>query len=422
MADLRDLLLRRAGRGEERGIDEVCARAFRALDDDPGSERRAIWPGRLVAGAVAAAIAAGLVSLTAVLGDDNKARVSTSSQAPQVWRATAPAPVAGRFAAATATDGRRMFVWGGLDGSKQAPFADGALYDPGADTWEVLPPAPAPLHGLGKAVWDGSRFLVLSPMDTDTPVALAAYAPARRDWQLLAPPPLGARDGFTATWTGTELIAASGGAGDTIADQFGASYDPVNDRWQLLAPPPYEHYVVSAAAWSGDSVVFAGGAASAGGTSVNPQANVPGATFVPGASSPWSALPTGPVRAPRWAFAARGGVAVFGIDPTDKANVQGAVYNPGAHSWTRLPATRAAHAVLEVVDGAGDGWVVVTEAGGLRVTDRSVTELPSRDLSDRAGASIVAVNGRLVVWGGLRDTGTVDTALDDGMVLARTSR
>ncbi len=303
MDELRRMLAARAERGSERGIDQVVADAIEAFErTGTGAARRTApvpgGPGRRRRWTLVAVAATAVLLVAAVVwapwrpdGSDELrvtgvTSTTSASEQSSAWTAMAVGPLAGRYAAATASDGARVLIWGGLDGTRTIPFADGALYDPAADRWDTVPDAPAPLAGpAAEAVWDGSRFLVLAPGDTDTPVALGAYDPAERVWELLASPPLGPRERFHAVWTGSRLVVAGGGAGDSIPSPFGASYDPATDHWQVLPDPPYEHYVPGAAVWDGNAVVFVGGVADAA-NSTQPQEAVPGAVYRPDADRP----------------------------------------------------------------------------------------------------------------------------------------
>ncbi len=117
-------------------------------------------------------------------------------------------------------------------------FGDGAAYDPSADSWRRLPPAPissrAPL-----AVWTGAELLVwgtavrVDPRPRDG----AAYDPATNEWRTIAESPIELTDA-TAVWTGRELIvfgaALHGGNFPETPTAIGAAYDPETDRWRRL--------------------------------------------------------------------------------------------------------------------------------------------------------------------------------------------
>lgn len=69
------------------------------------------------------------------------------------WRLLAPAPVVPRIA----WTGQEMLVWGGQSGSRY--FDDGAAYDPAPDRWRALPASPLAAR-FTFAVWSGTQMLV----------------------------------------------------------------------------------------------------------------------------------------------------------------------------------------------------------------------------------------------------------------------
>ena len=57
--------------------------------------------------------------------------------------------------------GSRVLVWGGVASRTGDRFLnDGAAYDPAADRWTALPPAPVRGRDRHVAVWAGDRMLV----------------------------------------------------------------------------------------------------------------------------------------------------------------------------------------------------------------------------------------------------------------------
>ncbi|HEV7537074.1 MAG TPA: hypothetical protein VGP90_15640, partial [Acidimicrobiia bacterium] len=84
------------------------------------------------------------------------AQVATGS-----WRHIRVAPIAPAGGMAAAWTGRQLVVWGGGagGGGNWQPASAGAAYDPRADRWEVLPPAPVPGRIGASAVWTGREVL-----------------------------------------------------------------------------------------------------------------------------------------------------------------------------------------------------------------------------------------------------------------------
>ena len=124
-----------------------------------------------------------------------------------------------------------MLIWGGQrigPASGREPLADGAAYDPTANRWRQL--APAPITDAASAgavgVWTGREMLVLGDGDA------AAYDPLGDVWRRLPDPPDLAH-AAQAVWTGREMVVWGGhrqSGFETVAD--GAAYDPATDRWR----------------------------------------------------------------------------------------------------------------------------------------------------------------------------------------------
>lgn len=174
------------------------------------------------------------------------------------WHPMADSPLAARVRPASAWTGRELLIWGGTDIRDEHFFGDGAAYDPSADAWRELPPAPisgrAPL-----AVWTGDELLVwgtavrVDPRPRDG----AAYDPATNDWRKIAESPIELTDA-TAVWTGRELIvfgaALDWGNRAETKTAIAAAYDPETDRWRRL-PDSALSPQASTAAWVGDELV-----------------------------------------------------------------------------------------------------------------------------------------------------------------------
>jgi hypothetical protein len=121
-------------------------------------------------------------------------------------------------------------------------MADGAAYDPTADRWRRLPPAPLASRSWHAAAWTGREMLVWGgtrPARAGrSEVALAdgaAYQPATRSWRPIPPAPLA---GDTAVWTGAELLAFGRVGAGASPRLGGAAYDPRGGRWRRLATSP----------------------------------------------------------------------------------------------------------------------------------------------------------------------------------------
>ena len=145
--------------------------------------------------------------------------------------------------AAAATDGRRLFVFGGRgpgsgDHNQVANgFDDVQIYDPATDTWQASgagQAAPAPLPqargGMGKAVWDGREFWIFGGETLDGPGAdrhgvydrVDIYDPVANRWRSGPPMPV-ARHGIFPVLVGDRILLVGGGlragkSSSTVAD------------------------------------------------------------------------------------------------------------------------------------------------------------------------------------------------------------
>ena len=158
--------------------------------------------------------------------------------APGESRLLPPSPLVGRFEPAAVWTGEDFIVWGGeVHGETTAysAIADGAAYDPVANTWTPLPEAPIVGRGLGAAVWTGDEMLVWGGSITGTSISDgAAYNPTTRVWRTLSPFSMTNTIRPTTIWTGSEMIVLEGINGTSR----GAAYNPSTDTWRTIAKPP----------------------------------------------------------------------------------------------------------------------------------------------------------------------------------------
>jgi N-acetylneuraminic acid mutarotase len=195
--------------------------------------------------------------------------------ATDTWTPTAitgaPTPRVGYSAVWT---GFEILVWGGRSGgTASSPLANGARYDPGADSWHPMSSAGAPeARAFHRAVWTGSMQVVWGGENSSSTMLAsgARYDPVSDSWSpttLLAAPP-GAASG-SAVWTGSEMIVWGGYAFLTscpncnpfLSDRnSGGRYDPQSDSWiptsRDNAPPSHERHT---AVWTGREMIVWGG-------------------------------------------------------------------------------------------------------------------------------------------------------------------
>jgi len=111
--------------------------------------------------------------------------------------------------------GTELIVWGGRDAGQT--FGDGARYNPATDTWRPLGAAGTPAPRYSPAyLWTGQMMLVTQGHTTDGPsdslVTGGIYDPVADTWQVLRPAPSwsGANPDVKAIWTGTDAVFYKG--------------------------------------------------------------------------------------------------------------------------------------------------------------------------------------------------------------------
>lgn len=159
---------------------------------------------------------------------------------PAGWQplATTSAPSA-RRAAATAWDGRRLYVWGGQS-LLGATLSDGAVWDSQSNSWSGLGASGAPTSRYDAAgVWTGEEFAVFGGSGQAGPLATgAAWSPATGTWRPLPPQvSTSARTAPLSAWTGSQWLVHGG---------LTATGAPVADPQRLEVRPPWFLYRRSA--------------------------------------------------------------------------------------------------------------------------------------------------------------------------------
>lgn len=199
------------------------------------------------------------------------------------WTPMARPPIDARFDHTAVWTGDRMIVWGGFAGEEspsREAFADGAAYDPDADSWTPIPGALLAPRAMHVAVWTGSAMVVWggSTSFSGSVADGAAYDPAGGSWTVLPPAPLGKRLFPTAVAArGSILIWGGDAEGAPAAD--GAAYDAASGAWRPLPDSPLGPRSRHSAVWTGAAMLVWGGlqgqAAHSDGAALRPPA--PGA-------------------------------------------------------------------------------------------------------------------------------------------------
>lgn len=150
---------------------------------------------------------------------DEAAVVSYALRRPSHPHYMDPGPLTGRSGHDVVWTGEEMVVWGGT-----APMeVEGAAFDPEADAWRMLRPAPLAAQQPTRAVWTDTRMVVLSEEAT------VAYDPETDSWERIGEgidPPTEPR---ATVWTGKEVVTWTGDGAQ--------SFSPDAGRWVDLGRP-----------------------------------------------------------------------------------------------------------------------------------------------------------------------------------------
>lgn len=233
----------RPARGHHHAAEVAAGRLYLLgglEDDSPGlvqiyDPQENIWslgpPMPFAAGSSASATIDGAIYVAGgIVHDTTTSQAAALDLAAMAWRPIAPMPRP-RNHAASATDGVRLYVFGGRgpgsgDGNVVANgFDDVQIYDPATDRWTVSdgspgapPPLPTARGGTGKAVYLDGEFWIMGGETADGPGANDAgtydrvdiYDPRARTWRA-GPPLRTARHGIFPVADAGRILIAGGG-------------------------------------------------------------------------------------------------------------------------------------------------------------------------------------------------------------------
>jgi hypothetical protein len=180
------------------------------------------------------------------------------------WRQIAGQPLTPRRNEAVVATPYGVFVWGGCDplgpnGGQCDDFeftgdelVGGAMYDPAADVWTMLPSSPLTGGDYVHGVWTGSEVVVLvdDPPTTEG-VFAAAYNPKTEQWRTLPNPPRVGEKYAVSVWTGHYVLTHSPRGGAVTA------FDPRTNKWFTLPAGPDRDR--QSAVWVHGELVITGG-------------------------------------------------------------------------------------------------------------------------------------------------------------------
>lgn len=191
------------------------------------------------------------------------------------WRRLPRSPLSRRALVTMVWTGREVLVWGGTKGftdtTGATPYTDGAAYNPRTNRWRRIPSAPIKPR-LTQGIWTGHELIVsggppntvgraqsIGQVLTDG----AAYDPTANTWRHIPPAPIPVTQGVV-TWTGSQMLVYGSFRSDfldangTISESQAALFDPGTNHWRAL-PNPGVTGVDPAATVAGHKIVAVGG-------------------------------------------------------------------------------------------------------------------------------------------------------------------
>ena len=229
----------------------ACSREWTTLTSHP----------RAVVGAAIAASGAALYAFGGAEPDEPGAttlaaayRYSTEND---TWVPIAPLPEA-RYAASAVSDGRYIYILGGLPGLDSPAASTVWRYDPAANSYLTLAPLQRPTASHAAVYLNGTIYKIGGQSDPDphtTTAAVEAYSVVNNSWSTVAdyPQPVGqlaavAINGYIYTAGGISFFAA-------YTDTY--RYDPVTDSWDSapIADLPAGNAFASGAFYNGTWIV-----------------------------------------------------------------------------------------------------------------------------------------------------------------------
>lgn len=348
------------------------------------------------------------------------------------WVRLPDPPLSPRTGATSAWNGKEIVVVGGwtflcppnADCSlpNDAPFSDGAAFDPATGTWRQIAPAPVGFEGARGAVVDGDLY-VLTPCHpghrtsadkdpshrcpmSDEHLAFLEYDADTDTWTSLPPPPNGLHYQLTAA--GPNLVAyTSSDEHEEVADMW---FDVKASTWREIPddplPPVFDRRVVPSDDGS-TLFLFAASIERAG----EPTEEKNLAARLDLSSGRWTALPNSPSRG----YRAWGVDDVIVLEPHFGGT--GGIFDPADETWSTLPSPPGERGRQHIVAGAlGPRDSVYEDAAGsiLDVAARQWITVPAVDERDiYPQSSVTAVGRDLFVFGGALWNGSRGRLLGD---------
>lgn len=243
--------------------------------------------------------------------------------------------ISGRVHAASAWTGTQFLVWGGALAENGTIVGGGARYNPQTRSWALINPVLAPAaREQPVSVWTGSHWLIWGGMGQSGMLADgAAYNPDANSWSAMPAAPIGfeARLEASGVWTGSQLLIFGGRSlGGALND--GVAYTPDTASWEMLGAFPGVARTEQSAVWIEDQMWVWGGRSNEG------IALGDGYLYDPVAQT-WEPMAAAPISG-RWAACAMaipGGVLVWGGQTSGGVLGSGALWLAESNTWEVLP-------------------------------------------------------------------------------------
>lgn len=427
MTDAREAL-RRTLSDQTATADLSPSFADRVGDAAARHARRRRRTARIVTVAIVAVLAGGAFVALRTTGDAAPTHVVAGPDgAPsETWVAMPDGPLSPRDSALAFTVGDEVLVFGGRAepgcpagadcvAPDDPPLIDGAAYDPSSRTWRPIADTPEPVLSASGAVLGNRLYLwatIPCPANADCTQAtfetILMYDLREDTWSRLVYPDQPVA-GLRLAADGDRIIAYHSEAGGGVVE---LAYDPVTDNWSELPVDPlqpgFDRVVVP---YDGDLYLF-----SVPTPARRPNTDDPGnyqAAVLDADADSWRILPESTLPGFAATWASFGDLVVNPLPPAPPGSGRtfpsGEAFDTVTEQWSVLPEAPAAtgpYYELGIVLGtryvASYGFVLDPLAG-------TWSDLPvPPDAADQAAAS-AWVGDTLVVWGGTRDSATIDT-------------
>lgn len=369
------------------------------------------------------------VVIAAACGDAAAPPTSAPPPAPAAgWRELPPSPLSAREGALAFWTGAELLVIGGSDAPPcpagadcVAPdipaLRDGAALDLATGRWRAIAPAPVPLWPAAGIVVDGAVYVWqdgLSPRPESAP-AFLAYHPAEDRWERLPVPDavpefvhLAPAGGRIAVYQPTQ---EHGVEGDWL-------FDPATGGWSELPPDPLLPAYDRSLVWTGTDLVLAGIELAA---FDDPGPNLYAAARLDPDGGEWRRLldseivggyPAWHLVGGRFVNPASGGADGGVVNNFGRSYPFGGALDLATEAWLPpLPQPPGEFGEVTGYGTAGGGLLLNHQGWVLVAADSEWIALPAPPGGAPLAAAVAWAGDELVLWGGVRWTGSTDWEL-----------